>query len=98
LALVRKAGKLPWQTEYEEYALEYGTGTLEVHRDAVGRGQNVLVVDDVLATGGTAAAAGRLVEKLGGQVRGYGFLVELGFLDGRRPLGQASVFSLVHYD
>lgn len=99
LALVRKVGKLPWETEAETYALEYGTGTLEIHRDAVGPGQRVLVVDDLLATGGTAQATGRLVRRLGGVVAGYAFLVELGFLDGRAPLGaDASVFSLVHYD
>ena len=99
LALARKVGKLPWQTESESYALEYGSGTLEMHRDAVSAGQRVLVVDDLLATGGTAQAAGRLVRRLGGVVQGYAFLVELGFLDGRTPLGtDAGVFSLVHYD
>ena len=99
LALVRKVGKLPWETEAEHYALEYGTGTLEMHRDAVSTGQRVLVVDDLLATGGTAQATGRLVHRLGGTVQGYAFLVELGFLDGRAPLGDdASVFSLVRYD
>ena len=98
LALVRKPGKLPWETEAEEYTLEYGSGRVEMHRDAVGKDQRLLVVDDLLATGGTAAAAGRLVEKLGGTVEGYAFLVELAFLEGRARLGSdASVFSLIQY-
>ena len=99
LALARKVGKLPWEREAEEYSLEYGTATLEMHRDAVSAGQRVLVVDDLLATGGTATATARLVRRLGGSVQGYAFLVELGFLDGRAALGEdASVFSLVRYD
>lgn len=98
LALVRKAGKLPWNRVSESYDLEYGTGVLEVHKDAFAPGENVLVVDDVLATGGTARAAGRLVERLGGRVRAFAFLVELGFLGGRRAFGDADVFSLVRYD
>ncbi len=97
LVLLRKPGKLPWETEAEEYALEYGTGKLEVHRDAITRGERVLVVDDLLATGGTAAAAGRLVERLGGLVLAYAFLVELAFLGGRKVLEPASVFSLIQY-
>ncbi len=97
VVLVRKPGKLPGMTEGEPYVLEYGTGRVEVHRDALSPGERVLVVDDLLATGGTAAAAGRLVERLGGLVEGYAFLVELSFLEGRRKLGDASVFSLVQY-
>ena len=98
LALVRKAGKLPWDRVSESYDLEYGRGVLEVHKDAFASGQKVLVVDDVLATGGTALAAGRLVERLGARVQAFAFLVELGFLNGRRSFGDADVFSLVRYD
>jgi adenine phosphoribosyltransferase len=98
LALLRKPGKLPWEVEADEYSLEYGTAKLEMHRDAVGKGQRVLVVDDVLATGGTAAAAARLVERLGATVTGYAFLVELGFLEGRKRLSPDNVFGLVHYE
>lgn len=98
LVLLRKPGKLPWQTHAEEYALEYGTNTIEMHRDAVAAGQRVLVVDDVLATGGTAAAAGRLLTRVGASVHGYAFLVELGFLGGRARLEPAGIFSLVRYD
>ena len=98
LVLVRKPGKLPWHTHAEEYALEYGTNTIEMHRDAVSPGDRILVVDDVLATGGTAAAAGRLLERVGATVGGYAFLIELGFLGGRAKLEPAGVFSLVRYD
>src|SRR5205807_1942049 len=91
---VRKAGKLPWQIEKEEYELEYGTDLLEIHRDAVGPGEQVLVVDDVLATGGTAAATVRLVEKLGGDVVGLGLVIELGFLHGRDKLRGRDVVAL----
>ena len=94
---VRKAGKLPWEIEREEYELEYGTDLLEIHRDAVLPGERVLIVDDVLATGGTAAATARLVETLGGIVVGYGFLIELAFLGGRGPLGDARITSLLTY-
>lgn len=97
LILVRKPGKLPCDTEGEEYALEYGTGRIEVHRDAVAAGQRVLVVDDLLATGGTAAASGRIIERLGGRVEGYAFLVELLPLSGRRKLPSSNVFSLIQY-
>jgi adenine phosphoribosyltransferase len=83
---VRKAGKLPWQIEQEEYVLEYGVDLLEIHRDAVRPGEQVLIIDDVLATGGTAAATARLVEKLGGVVSGFGFVIELAFLGGRSQL------------
>jgi adenine phosphoribosyltransferase len=98
MVLLRKPGKLPWETEADEYTLEYGTARLEVHRDAVAKGQSVLIVDDLLATGGTAAAAARLVERLGGIVHGYAFLVELGFLGGRKKLLPDNVFSLVQYE
>ena len=87
---VRKAGKLPWAVAREEYVLEYGTDKLEIHRDAMLPGERVLVVDDVLATGGTAAAAVRLVEGLGGEVVGLGFLIELAFLAGRAAEGLES--------
>ena len=97
LILIRKPGKLPWRTEGLDYALEYGSSRIEAHVDSLEEGQRVLVVDDVLATGGTAAAARDLVSRLGGVVHGYAFLVELGFLGGRARLGPASVFSLVHY-
>lgn len=97
LILLRKPGKLPWKNESEDYALEYGTARIEVHRDAVEPGQRILVVDDLLATGGTAAAAGRLVDRLGGQIEGFAFMIELGFLEGRKKLGSAGVFSLVQY-
>ena len=94
---VRKAGKLPWEIEREEYELEYGTDLLEIHRDAVGPGHRVLVVDDVLATGGTASATGRLVERLGAELVGYAFAIELTFLHGRGKLGDHSAVSLITY-
>lgn len=94
---VRKAGKLPWAVVREEYSLEYGTDKLEMHRDAVHPGERVLVVDDVLATGGTASATCRLVEELGGVVAGLGFLIEIDGLDGRSRLGERMVESLVRY-
>jgi adenine phosphoribosyltransferase len=94
---VRKPGKLPWRITGEDYTLEYGQGRLEIHEDAVARGQRVLIVDDVLATGGTASATGRLIEKLGASVCGYAFLLELGFLGGRGRLGSDNVFSLITY-
>jgi adenine phosphoribosyltransferase len=96
LILVRKPGKLPWHTESEEYSLEYGTSRIEIHRDAVKAGQRILVVDDLLATGGTAAATGRLVQRLGGTIEGYAFMVELTFMGGRKHLDPAPVFSLIH--
>lgn len=95
---VRKAGKLPWEIERQEYELEYGTDLLEIHRDAVRPGERVLIVDDVLATGGTAAATARLVDKLGGVVVGFGFLIELGFLHGRDALAGGRITSLITYD
>jgi adenine phosphoribosyltransferase len=98
MILVRKAGKLPAEVESENYALEYGEATMEVHKDAVEPGQRVIVVDDLLATGGTAAAAGRLFERLGARVEGFGFLVELDFLHGREQLPGDRVFSLIHFE
>ena len=95
---VRKAGKLPWEIEREEYELEYGTDLLEIHRDGVEPGERVLIVDDVLATGGTAAATGRLVERLGGEVAGFAFLIELAFLAGRAKLEGHRVEALISYD
>src|SRR5262249_30581562 len=94
---MRKRNKLPAETERVEYALEDGTDSVEVHRDAIERGQKVLIVDDVLATGGTAAAAAKLVEKLGGVVAGLGFVIELDFLHGRGKLKGYDVDSLIHY-
>lgn len=94
---VRKPKKLPCDVEFWEYELEYGTDRLEIHRDAIAPGQQVLIVDDVLATGGTAAASARLVEKLGGHIAGLGFVIELDFLDGRSKLPHYDVYSLVHY-
>ncbi len=95
---VRKAGKLPHVVAREEYSLEYGRDKLEVHRDAIHPGDRVLIVDDVLATGGTAAAASRLVEGLGGVVVGLAFLLELTPLGGRALLGERDVYSLLSYD
>jgi adenine phosphoribosyltransferase len=94
---VRKPGKLPSKTIKCTYDLEYGTDCVEVHEDAVERGQRVLVVDDVIATGGTARAAGELARRLGATVSAYAFLVELGFLNGRAKLGGADVLSLIRY-
>jgi len=93
----RKPGKLPYQTLREEYSLEYGTGCLEIHSDSIQAGERVLVVDDLLATGGTALAAARLAEKLGGKVVGIEFLIELGFLHGREKLSGYKVNSLITY-
>jgi adenine phosphoribosyltransferase len=94
---VRKKGKLPWQVESEEYALEYGTDLLEMHRDAVEPGERVLVVDDVLATGGTALATAKLTERCGGKVAGIVTLMELTFLNGREKLGGYEYHSLIAY-
>jgi adenine phosphoribosyltransferase len=94
---VRKAGKLPWQTESAEYSLEYGTESLEIHRDAPAPGERVLIVDDVLATGGTAKATASLVESLGAKVVGIACLIELDFLKGRQQLEGFDFFSLITY-
>jgi adenine phosphoribosyltransferase len=94
---VRKAEKLPWESESEQYELEYGTETLEIHKDALRPGERVLIVDDVLATGGTAAATARLVERLGAKVVGIACLLELGFLNGRQQLQDHDFFALLSY-
>jgi len=94
---VRKPGKLPADVERESYELEYGTDQLEIHRDALLSGQRVAVVDDLLATGGTAAATVRLVRRLGAEVAAAAFLVELDFLEGRKQLSGVDVCSIVHY-
>ena len=95
---VRKPKKLPAKTRSVTYALEYGTDTLEIHEDAVKPGDSVLICDDLLATGGTAAATAKLVELLGGKVEGAAFAVELTFLNGRKKLQGLDVFSLIQYD
>jgi adenine phosphoribosyltransferase len=94
---VRKAGKLPWAVAREEYTLEYGSDKLEIHRDAIRHGQRILVVDDVLATGGTAAAAGRLINTLGGRIVGFAFVIELAELCGRDQLTGQRVESLTSF-
>ena len=94
---VRKPGKLPGSKLTEEYALEYGTNSLEIHDDAIGHGSRVLIVDDLLATGGTAVATGKLLDRLGAQVEGFAFLIELSDLHGRDKLGDADVTSFVKY-
>ena len=96
-APVRKKGKLPSHTVRETYNLEYGTDCLEMHSDAVERGQRVLIVDDVLATGGTAAATAALVRQLGGEIHALAFLIELEFLSGRQKLGSDTIFSVLKY-
>ncbi|HTR24580.1 MAG TPA: adenine phosphoribosyltransferase [Terriglobales bacterium] len=95
---VRKPGKLPAATAKVSYDLEYGSNSLEIHKDAIQRGQRVLIVDDLLATGGTAVATAQLAEGLGGQIAGFAFVVELDFLKGREKLVKYDVFSLLHYD
>ena len=94
---VRKPGKLPWKTESVSYELEYGTDALEIHKDAIAKGQSVLIVDDLLATGGTAEATCKLVSKLGGNIKGLSVLIELEDLNGRKRLNQYNVHSLVQY-
>jgi adenine phosphoribosyltransferase len=95
---VRKPGKLPATTASETYELEYGTDTIEIHRDAIQPGTKALLIDDLLATGGTMKAACKLVEKLGGKVVGIGFLIELSFLKGREKLKGYPVFTLIDYE
>lgn len=100
LVPIRKRGKLPWKTHQASYELEYGTDTLEIHQDAFAPGAHVLIVDDLLATGGTAEAVVKLVQKLQGQIVGIAFLIELAFLKGRerlKPYG-LDLFSLVTYE
>lgn len=95
---IRKPGKLPYKVERVDYALEYGTDTIEIHVDAIDKGQRVVLIDDLLATGGTAQGAAQLIEKVGGELVGIGFVIELGFLDGRSKLSKgADVFSLINY-
>lgn len=95
---VRKPGKLPAATKKYDYALEYGTNTLEIHSDAIIQGQRVIIVDDLLATGGTAEATAKLAESLGAEIAGMGFVVELDFLNPRERLKGYDIFSLLHYD
>ena len=95
---VRKPGKLPAETARVSYDLEYGSNTLEIHKDAIQKGQRVIIADDLLATGGTAAATVQLAKSLGADVCGLGFVVELDFLKGRDKLKGCDVFSLLHYD
>ena len=94
---IRKQGKLPWQTVGAEYELEYGTATLELHKDSIEPGERVLIVDDVLATGGTAKAAASLVEEIGGKVCGIACMIELDFLHGRDRLPEYELYTLLHY-
>jgi len=94
---IRKPGKLPSKTLKESYALEYGTDSLEVHEDAIEGGQRVLIVDDVLATGGTASAAAKMVRALGGDLHALAFLIELQFLNGKSKLADERVFSVLQY-
>ena len=94
---VRKPGKLPWKARRASYQLEYGSDSLEIHEDALKPGERALVVDDVIATGGTARAVGELVASLGATVVGFAFLVELGFLDGRAKLAGSEIRSLIRY-
>jgi adenine phosphoribosyltransferase len=96
-APVRKPGKLPWDTHQEEYTLEYGTDTIEIHQDAVLNGERVLIIDDVLATGGTAKAVAKLIEKMNGKIIGAAFVIELLALKGRNNLGDVPVYSLLQY-
>jgi adenine phosphoribosyltransferase len=95
---VRKPGKLPYETVREDYSLEYGTDSLEIHTDAAGKGEKVLLVDDVIATGGTAAAAIRLLRKIGAEVVGFSVFIELAFLDGADKLDGVPFHALVTYD
>ena len=97
LVPARKRGKLPWKTLREEYALEYGTDVLEIHADALPRGARAVIVDDVLATGGTAAAVAMLVQRAGAELHGFAFLMALGFLGGRARLGDTRVETLLDY-
>jgi len=95
---VRKPGKLPAECASYDYALEYGSNTLEIHKDSIQKGQRVLIVDDLLATGGTAEATAKLAESLGAEIVGLGFVVELDFLKGRNKLKEYEVTSLLHYE
>ena len=94
---VRKAGKLPAEVVSKEYALEYGTATIEIHKDAIQPGQKVVIVDDLMATGGTAKAIVEMVEEMGGEVAALLFLIELDFLEGRKVLPDYTIESIIHY-
>jgi len=98
VALIRKKGKLPYRTLRAEYALEYGTDTVEMHVDAIKPGQRALLIDDLIATGGTALAAAQLIEQAGGKIVGCGFLIDLAFLKGAERLKKYDVYSLIRYD
>ncbi|MBA3064761.1 MAG: adenine phosphoribosyltransferase, partial [Nanoarchaeota archaeon] len=95
---IRKKGKLPHKTESQEYELEYGTDTVEIHQDAIQPGQRVLLIDDLIATGGTAQAACSLIEKLGGKIIGCGFLIDLPDLKGKEKLSKYPIYSLVEFE
>jgi adenine phosphoribosyltransferase len=95
---VRKPGKLPAEKIREEYELEYGTDSLEIHVDSIQKGQKILIIDDLLATGGTIEATAKLIERLGGEIAGMAFLIELSFLQGRKRINKYNVFTLVDYD
>ena len=97
MVMVRKKGKLPYKTECQEFDLEYGKGILEIHRDSIKKGEKVLLVDDVLATGGTMLATAKLIEKLKGKIVGIAFLITLDYLPGKEKLKDYQVFSLVNY-
>lgn len=97
LVPVRKPGKLPRPVYKQEYALEYGSDSLEIHKDAIGKGEKVLVIDDVLATGGTAGAVAKLVDKCGGKIVEFAFIIELDFLKGNEKLQPHKVYSVLHY-
>jgi len=98
LAIIRKKDKLPYRKVSQDYNLEYGKNTIEMHEDAIQKGQKVLIVDDVLATGGTTKATVALVEKLGGKIIGIAILIELDYLKGREKLKDYNIYSLIHYD
>jgi adenine phosphoribosyltransferase len=98
IAIVRKPGKLPYRTHRASYELEYGADTLEIHHDAVGQGHRVLLIDDLLATGGTASAAIELIARCGASVTACAFVIELAFLDGRKRVAPHEVHSLIRYD
>lgn len=98
LVLVRKPGKLPYKTYQETYQLEYGSDTLEIHQDAVLPGERIILVDDLLATGGTVAATARLLEKCGAIIAGIGFIIELNALNGRSKIDAYPCYSLISYD
>lgn len=97
LAIVRKKGKLPWKTISKNYKLEYASNTIEMHKDAIKKGEHVAVVDDVLATGGTMSATCEMIEKLGGKIIGIGFLIKLDFLRGDKKLKKFAIHSLINY-